>query len=223
MYSVTLDGEFIGYTEDKGELQSKINEYRKSGDGKTIAFVEIEKLPEYKLCLLKKGVESNDQEIFDTVASTGIPYYKYYAILDNNEEKYYVETYEEAESILTSLKEKNSMNKENVSYLLKYETELKEFTGTETAVSGIDLDIRKCNFFPSGRVAETVGYSLGTARGYLLTRWNNSVMKLRGQSVERRNVKNSFLLKKFLAVLGLHFSTRTFSGCSEWGCSPFAV
>ena len=93
----------------------------------------------------------------------------------------------------------------------------------ETAVSGIDLDIRKCNFFPSGGVAETVGYSLGTARGYLLTRWNNSVMKLRGQSVERRNVKNSFLLKKYLAVLGLHFSTRTFSGCSEWGCSPFAV
>ena len=137
MYSVTLDGEFIGYTEDKGELQSKINEYRKSGDGKTIAFVEIEKLPEYKLCLLKKGVESNDQEIFDTVASTGIPYYKYYAILDNNEEKYYVETYEEAESILTSLKEKNSMNKENVSYLLKYETELKEFTGTETAVASL--------------------------------------------------------------------------------------
>ena len=137
MYSVTLDGEFIGYTKDKSEIQSKINEYRKSGDGQTIAFVEIEKLPEYKLCLLKKGIESNDEEIFDTVASTGIPYYKYYAILDNSEEKYYVETYEEAESILSSLKEKNSLNKDNISYLLKYETELKEFTGTETAVANL--------------------------------------------------------------------------------------
>ena len=137
MYSVTLNGEFIGYTEDKGELQSKINGYRKSGDGQTIAFVEIETLPEYKLCLLKKGIESNDEEIFDAVASTGIPYYKYYAILDNNEEKYYVETYEEAESILTTLKEKKSMNKDNISYLLKYETELKEFTGAEAAVANL--------------------------------------------------------------------------------------
>ena len=137
MYSVTLNGEFIGYTEDKGKIQSRINEYRKSGDNQTIAFVEIETLPEYKMCLLKKGVTSNDEEIFDKVASTGIPYYKYYAILDNNEEKYYVETYEEAETILASLKEKNSLNKDNISYLLKYETELKEFTGTETAVANL--------------------------------------------------------------------------------------
>lgn len=137
MYSVTLNGEFIGYTEDKGKMQSRINEYRKSGDSQTIAFVEIENLPEYKMCLLKKGVTSNDDEIFDKVAATGIPYYKYYAILDNSEEKYYVQTYEEAESILASLKEKNSLNKDNISYLLKYETELKEFTGTETAVANL--------------------------------------------------------------------------------------
>ena len=137
MYSVTLNGEFIGYTEDKSELQSRINEYRKSGDSKTIAFVEIENLPEYKMCLLKKGILSNDEEIFATVAATGIPYYKYYAILEGSEEKCYVETYEEAETIVTSLKDKNSMNKDNVSYLLKYETELKEFTGTETAVANL--------------------------------------------------------------------------------------
>ena len=49
MYSVTLNGEFIGYTEDKGQLQAKINEYMKSGDSNTIAFVEIETLPEYML------------------------------------------------------------------------------------------------------------------------------------------------------------------------------
>ena len=46
MYSVSLNGEFIGYTEDRGRLQKKINEYIKSGDSKTVAFVEIENLPE---------------------------------------------------------------------------------------------------------------------------------------------------------------------------------
>ena len=143
MYSVTLNGEFIGYTEDKRDIQSKINEYIKSGDNKTIAFVEIETLPEYKLCLLKKGIKGNDNEIFQTVIDTGVPYYKYYAILNGTEEKYYVETYEEAESILTQLKEKNSLNKDSISYLLKYETELKTFTEPNEAVASLYVETPK--------------------------------------------------------------------------------
>lgn len=137
MYSVTLSGKFIGYTKDKRELQSKITDYIKSGDGKTIAFVDIETLPEYRLCLLKKGIEASDNEIFDTVAETGIAYYKYYAILENSEEKEYVRTYEEAEAVVSGLQEKDSMNKDNVSYLLKYETELKEFASADTVITDL--------------------------------------------------------------------------------------
>ena len=135
MYSVTLSGEFIGYTKDKRELQSRITNYQKSGDGQTIAFVEIETLPEYKMCLLKKGIEANDDEIFTAVAETGIPYYKYYAILDGNEEKSYVKTYDEAEAVVSGLQEKESMNKDTVSYLLKYETELKEFATADDIIT----------------------------------------------------------------------------------------
>ena len=82
MYSVTLGDKFLGYTSDKSELQSKINEYIKSGDSQTVAFVEIDDLPNYKMCLLKKGLTANDDEIFESVISTGTPYYKYYAILE---------------------------------------------------------------------------------------------------------------------------------------------
>ena len=137
MYSVTLSGKFIGYAKDKRELQHRITEYIKSGDGKAIAFVEIETLPEYKMCLLKKGIEPTDEEIFNKIAETGIPYYKYYAIVENNEEKKYVQTYEEAEAVVSGLKEKDSMNKDNVSYLLKYETELKEFASAESIITDL--------------------------------------------------------------------------------------
>ena len=139
-YSVTLNGEFIGYTEDKRKLQDKIYEYRKSGDNNLIAFVEIETLPEYKMCLLKKGITTNSDEIFSKVISSGIPYYKYYAILDNNEEKYYVQTFEEAEKVLNELKEKDSNNKDNITYALKYNTELKTFTDTTTAVASLYVE-----------------------------------------------------------------------------------
>ena len=59
-YSVTYQGEFIGYTKDKSKLQSRINDYIDNGDGENIAFVQIEETPEYSLCLLKKDIKTND-------------------------------------------------------------------------------------------------------------------------------------------------------------------
>ena len=137
MYSVSLNGEFIGYTEDRSKLQKKLNNYIQSGDDNLVAFVEIDNLPEYNLCLLKKGLTANDDEIFNKVISSGVPYYKYYAILENNEEKYYVQSYDEAEGIVQDLKTKNSRNKDNITYTVKYDTATKEFTDRETAVAGL--------------------------------------------------------------------------------------
>lgn len=140
MYSVTLNDEFLGYTSDKSELQRKVNEYRTSGDSQTVAFVEIDTLPQYKMCLLKKGLTANDDEILSTIISTGTPYYKYYAILENGVEKCYVSTYEESEGIINQLKEKNSSNKETVSYTVKYDTQLSELANVETAVASLYVE-----------------------------------------------------------------------------------
>lgn len=140
MYSVSINGEFIGYTEDKSKLQDKINEYMKSGDNSLVAFVEIDTLPEYELCLLKKENNDNNDEIFNKIISTGTAYYKYYAIVEDSEEKYYVSTYDEVESILAELKEKESTNIDDISYAVKYETEVKEFTSKDDAVAALYVE-----------------------------------------------------------------------------------
>lgn len=137
MYSVNLNGEFIGYTEDRGKLQKKITSYMQSGDKQNIAFVEIETLPEYELCLLQKGISPNDDEVFEKIISSGVSYYKYYAIIEDGEEKFYVSTFDEAANIIDTLKNKNSQNKDSVTYTVKYETELKEFSDTETTVAAL--------------------------------------------------------------------------------------
>lgn len=136
-YSVTLNGEFIGYIENKSELQKKINEYIKYGSEDNVAFVEIEELPEYHLCLLKKDVVTNDNEIFEMVKSLGTTYYRYYAVLESTEPKAYVATYEEAEKIIEELKNKSSANQEKLTYVEVYETELKDFTTVENAVASL--------------------------------------------------------------------------------------
>lgn len=137
MYSVTLNGEFIGYTEDRAKLQKKITGYMQSGDKQNIAFVELDDKPEYKLCLLQKGIEANDNEVFEKIISSGVSYYKYYAIIEDGEEKFYVSSFDEAAAIIEDLKAKNSQNKDSVTYTIKYETELKEFTDKDTTVAAL--------------------------------------------------------------------------------------
>ena len=119
-YSVSLNGEIIGYTSDKVALQQRINDYIKTGDGKNIAFVDVENLPTYASCLLKNDVETNDDEIFNKIVENATSYTKYYAITDNNEEKVYTTTFSEAEEAVNKLKEKDSANAESLGVVEKY-------------------------------------------------------------------------------------------------------
>ena len=141
-YSVFINGEQVGYTEDRSGLQHRINDYVEKGDGtnNNIAFVQVDKLPEYKLCLLKKNIVTNDDEIFNKIKDSGVTYYRYYAITDNNEEKTYVSTFEEAEKVVSDLKAKKSSNIEKIAIVEKYETEMKDLVTSDEAVAKLFVE-----------------------------------------------------------------------------------
>ena len=126
-YSVNINGEMVGYTDNKSKLQTQINDYVENGETDNTAFVQVDSLPEYNICLLKKDVVSDDDKIFDMIKSDGVAYYRYYAILDNQEEKIYVPTFSEAEEVVKELKEKNSSNMENITISEKYGIERDDF------------------------------------------------------------------------------------------------
>ena len=136
IYRVTLDGEKIGYCEDKNALQEKINAYMKNGEegDEHIAFVQIDELPQYSMCLLKKGIVTNDDEIYQEVKETGTKYYRYYAISDDDDEKIYLASFDEADDAIKELKEKESTNASDLTIVEKYETELPELNDTDEAV-----------------------------------------------------------------------------------------
>lgn len=141
-YSVFINGEQVGYTENKTNLQHKINDYIENGDeeNSNVAFVQVANLPEYKLCLLKKNIVTNDDEIYNKVKEQGVTYYRYYAILDNEEEKVYVSQFDEAEEVVNGLKEKDSSNIENISIVEKYETQVQDFVSSEEAISKLYIE-----------------------------------------------------------------------------------
>lgn len=141
-YVVYIKGTQVGYTEDRATLQHEINNYVDHGDGtnNNVAFVQVENLPEYKLCLLKKNIVANDEEILNKVKDSGVTYYRYYAITDNQEEKLYVGNFEEAEKVVNALKEKESSNIDNIAIEEKYETDMQNLTEEETAVSELYVE-----------------------------------------------------------------------------------
>ena len=136
-YSVCINGEHVGYTQNKTELQKRINEYIENGDEEHIAFVQVEDMPEYEICMLKRDVQTNDEEIFEKIKEEGIKYYRYYAILEGEEEKIYVSSFQEAEEIVQGLKEKDSNNIDKISIVEKYETELKSFSDKDTSIASL--------------------------------------------------------------------------------------
>ena len=144
--------------------------YIEKGEGSNnVAFVQVANLPEYKLCLLKKNIVTNDDEIFNDIKQQGVTYYRYYAIVDNQEEKAYVSNFEEAENVVNGLKEKNSSNIENMSIVEKYEVELKDLVSTEDAISKLYVQpaqrtaIAKTNTSSTGTSKYTASGSVNTA------------------------------------------------------------
>ena len=137
IYKVSLNGETIGYCEDKDALQNKINDFMEKGEEgqKNVAFVQIDDMPEYQMCLQKKGITTNDNEIFNTIKATGITYYRYYTIADDGKEKLSVATFDEAENTIKELKKKESQNSKDLTILEKYEVQLPELYTQEKAVA----------------------------------------------------------------------------------------
>lgn len=163
IYSVTLEGEFIGYCSNKFAMQARINDYLDGSneENENVAFIKVDKMPEYKICLLKKNIETSDDDIFSKVTSTSTTYFKFFAITNDGEEKYNVKTFEEAEAVVEKLKEKQSTNSDKIGIVEKYEVELKEFANVDDCVKGLYVK-KKVSYYASSYSSP---YSSGVSSG----------------------------------------------------------
>ena len=136
-YAVTLNGVEVGYTSDKTGLQERINTYIQSGDGSNVAFISVDNMPEYHICFVKRDTQTNEDEIYNQVISQGDAYYKYYAILEDGEEKYNVASYTDGETVINTLKDKESTNSDKITIVEKYAETEAEYTAVDDVVNGL--------------------------------------------------------------------------------------
>ena len=107
-YSVSLNGEDIGYVGDEEKFKNEVNENILTPNESNVAFVELDNV-EYTFSLVSRN-EINEDEVMLALEKSAQNVYRVYEVADlNNEEtKVYVNTMEEAEEIVSSLKEQYS-------------------------------------------------------------------------------------------------------------------
>ena len=107
-YSVSLNGENIGYVGDEEDFNNEINENILIPSDTNVAFVELDNV-EYTFSLVSRN-EVNEEEVMLALKENAKNVYRVYEVADlNNEEtKVYVNTMEEAEELVSTLKEQYS-------------------------------------------------------------------------------------------------------------------
>ncbi|MBR3720420.1 MAG: M23 family metallopeptidase [Clostridia bacterium] len=75
-----------------------------------VAFVTLNQFPDYKLELVNRTEDMNDEELMNSLKENAEVTYKYYAVTFNGETKSYVNSLEEAEKLVAEIKEEHSGN-----------------------------------------------------------------------------------------------------------------
>ena len=104
-YAVSLNGEQLGYVGDEDEFQEEINENILSTDEENIAFVELDNV-DYSISLVSRD-QVDEETVLAKLEDSAKNVYRVYEVADlnNEEDKIYVNSMEEAESLVASLKE----------------------------------------------------------------------------------------------------------------------
>lgn len=105
LYKVTLNGETIGYVENKNEFENAINEMV-TVEEECVAFRTIEAEQNYELQFVEKTKQVNEQEVLAKIQENTTTIYTMFGIIVNDEIKTYVKTEEEAQNVIEELNQK---------------------------------------------------------------------------------------------------------------------
>ncbi len=139
LYKVTLNGEVIGYVEDKAKMQEKIEAFANNLEG-NITSIKVEAMPEYELELVSnvKESETKEETVLALIKENSEIKCKTYAIKLDGNVKTCVDTKEEAEQVVENIKSEVNQNIE-----LNLEVEEQEKDKKEVEINTSSMEIAK--------------------------------------------------------------------------------
>lgn len=113
-YKVTISGEEVGYVANKVEFEKLITQEIINPEEESVAYVDVENMPEYHLQWISRQKDTNEDQIYTKIQQEAVTTYKVYAIALNGENMTYVNSKEEAQEATTQIKEEYAEKIEEV-------------------------------------------------------------------------------------------------------------
>lgn len=140
-YKVNIAGEDFGYVSNKDEIESAIDAYINDKQGCVVDIYVSEK-PNYEFMFIDNTVATSEEQVLLKVKDDSIITYRMFAIKMNGETKDYVESLEEAESIIASMTEQYSKDIElDLTIEELYTEENIEVVNIEMATANINEEL----------------------------------------------------------------------------------
>jgi murein DD-endopeptidase MepM/ murein hydrolase activator NlpD len=127
-YEVSMSGKILGYVSSQEEFMALINSEIINSTGANIDSVSLTDTPNLELKLVSRNIETTEDEIIAKIKNENTSIvYKYYAVLLNNDTEAYVDTLEDAEEVITSIKEEYGLDLElDLQIVAKYTDNVEE-------------------------------------------------------------------------------------------------
>ena len=138
---VKIGKETVGYVANKEEFERKLDEIINKEEPAKL-YTIIENMPEYKLTLINKGVQTNEDVILAKLEESSETTYKLYAVTIDGEEKAILSSLEEAEKIVDEMTLKYEDDIElNIGITDKITTDKKDENTIKVAKTNINKEI----------------------------------------------------------------------------------
>lgn len=137
-YKVSISGKEVGYIQNKEAFEESIKESIINNETKNVDAIDFKAVPEYELKLVDKELKTNEEEIAKNVVQEDIVItYKYYEIALNDKIIDSVNTIEEAEEVINTIKEENE-EELNINVIEKYTNNSDEINTSEIEIAKVD-------------------------------------------------------------------------------------
>ena len=140
-FKVNIAGEELGYVNNKNDIESAIDAYINDKQG-CVADIYVAERPDYEFMFIDNTVATSEEEVLLKVKDDSIITYRMFAIKLNGETKEYVESLEEAENVVASMKEQYSKEIEvDMTIEELYTQETLEVVNIEMATASINEEL----------------------------------------------------------------------------------
>ena len=165
-YEVSIEGKTIGYVESQNDIDKYIDEKVAEQEGKNIAFIELENTPTFKLELVDRSVETDEQILKEEIVKQVSIEYTNYAITIGGKNKTYVSSQEEAQKIVDELKKKYaSKYTKNIGIVQVFSDDYSEISAVsiKKAKSTISTELRKAKNADDIKIAKAKAAKLAVS------------------------------------------------------------